>query len=265
MVKGKVIFEAEEKVAIKYPCFELKDIVEYYFEIHTQDNSINPFSIIALPNANTTVSVYLSDKSQTFKVCRKHGVADVSGDKISGSLTEAITIIHAPGTHEFSIKFKPGVLYPCLSKDITFLTDNHLPLHKYIKQEVLNELKLKASFDERVQFAENWLLGNMKIFSSDFKLNAVAKAIYYIKNSHDYKLNAVSKEVGVSNSTLNRYFRDVLGISPKQCFKALRFKTALKDYRSNGSVVLYDELGYTDFSHFVKEAKKLANNTPSEL
>ena len=35
MVKGKVIFEDEEKIKIKYPCFELKDIVEYYFEIHT--------------------------------------------------------------------------------------------------------------------------------------------------------------------------------------------------------------------------------------
>ena len=33
MVKGKVIFEDEEKIEIKYPCFELKDIVEYYFEI----------------------------------------------------------------------------------------------------------------------------------------------------------------------------------------------------------------------------------------
>lgn len=30
MVKGKVIFEDEEKIEIKYPCFELKDIVEYY-------------------------------------------------------------------------------------------------------------------------------------------------------------------------------------------------------------------------------------------
>ena len=27
MVKGKVIFEDEEKIEIKYPCFELKDIV----------------------------------------------------------------------------------------------------------------------------------------------------------------------------------------------------------------------------------------------
>ncbi len=30
MVKSKVIFEDEEQVEIKYPCFELKDIVEYY-------------------------------------------------------------------------------------------------------------------------------------------------------------------------------------------------------------------------------------------
>ena len=60
MVKGKVIFEDEEKVEIKYPCFELKDVVEYYFEICTPNNSINPFSLVALPNANTLVSIYLS-------------------------------------------------------------------------------------------------------------------------------------------------------------------------------------------------------------
>lgn len=265
MVKGRVIFEDEEKIEIKYPCFELKDIVEYYFEIHTSDNSINPFSFIALPNANISTSIYLSEKSKTFKVHQEYGMSDTTGDKISGSLTEAITVIHAPGTHEFSIKFKPGVLYSLLSKDILTLADNHLPLQKYIKQEVLNDLKLKSSFEERVQFVESWLLNNLKIFSFDFKLKTVIKAIYYIDNSHDYKLNAVCKQVGVSNSTLNRYFKEVLGMSPKQCFKALRFKAALRNYRTKGSYDLYDELGYTDFSHFVKEAKSLANKNPSEL
>lgn len=49
MVKSKVIFEDEEQVEIKYPCFELKDIVEYYFEIYTPNNSITPFSLVALP------------------------------------------------------------------------------------------------------------------------------------------------------------------------------------------------------------------------
>lgn len=166
MVKSKVIFEDEEQVEIKYPCFELKDIVEYYFEICTPNNSITPFSLVALPNANILVSIYISDSSQTFKVHREHGIIDT---------------------------------------------------------------------------------------------------IYYINTNRNYKLNTVSKEVGVSNPTLNRYFKEVLGISPKQCFKALRFKTALKNYRANGSYDLYDELGYTDFSHFVKEAKNLANTTPSEL
>ena len=135
MVKSKVIFEDEEQVEIKYPCFELKDIVEYYFEICTPNNSITPFSLVALPNANILVSIYISDSSQTFKVHREHGIIDTSGDKISGSLTEAITVIHAPGTHEFSIKFKPGVLYSCLSEDIPTLVDNSLPLQKYLNQK----------------------------------------------------------------------------------------------------------------------------------
>lgn len=265
MVKGKVVFEDEEKVEIKYPCFELRNLVEYYFEVKTPDNSIQPFSLIALPNANIVVSVYLSDKSQTFKVHREHGMFDTSGDKISGSLTEAIAVIHAPGTHEFSIKFKPGVLYSCLSEDVPALVNNYLPLQKYLQQEAINELKLKKSFRERVQFTESWLLDNLIFSEHDFKLETITKAIYYINSSCDYKLRTVSEQIGVSNSTLNRYFKEVLGISPKQCFKALRFKAALKSYRSTGSHDLYDELGYTDFSHFVKEAKSLTNKTPSEL
>lgn len=265
MIKGKVIFEDEEQIEIKYPCFELKDVVEYYFEICTPNNSITPFSLVALPSANMLVSIYISESSQTFKVHREHGIIDTSGDKVSGSLTEAITVIYASGIHEFSIKFKPGVLYSYFNDDIQILVDNHLPLQKYVKQEIIDQLKLKESFNERVQFAETWILGCLKNFKVNYKLKTVVKAIYYIDKSRDYKLNTVSKQVGVSNATLNRYFKEVLGISPKQCFKSLRFKTALKNYRSKGSNDLYDELGYTDFSHFVKEAKNLANKPPSEL
>lgn len=267
MIKGRVIFEddGEKKVEIKYPCYELKDIVEYFFEVRIPNNSITPFSIIALPNVNIVVSVYLSDKSQTFKVHREHGILDTTGDKICGSLTEAITVMQAPGTHEFAIKFKPGVLHSCLSENIPVLVDNHIPLSKHLEQEIIDELKSKQSFFERVEFTETWLLEHLDIFKVDFKLDIVTKAIYYINNCRDYKANVVSRQVGVSTSTLNRYFKEVLGMSPKQCFKAVRFKTALKNYRLTGSNDLYDELGYTDFSHFVKEAKNLANKTPSEL
>lgn len=265
MVKGKVIFEDEEKVAIKYPCFELKDVVEYYFEICTPNSSITPFSLVALPNANISVSIFLSDSSQTFKVHREYGIIETTGNRISGSITEAIAIIYAPGTHEFVIKFKPGVLYSYFAGEIQLLVDSHLPLQKYIKQEVIDQLKLKKSFDERVRFAEEFILDCLKNFDADHKLKIVSKAIYYINNNCEYKANVVSKQVGVSTATLNRYFREVLGISPKQCFRALRFKVALRSYRSKSGYDLYEELGYTDFSHFVKEAKDLTRKNPSEL
>jgi AraC-like DNA-binding protein len=265
MVKGKVIFEDEDIIEIKYPCFELKDVVEYYFEICTPNNSISPFSLVALPNASVLVSIYLSNSSQTFKVHREHGMIETTGDRVSGSLTEAIAVIYAPGTHEFSIKFKPGILYSYFVGDIQILVDNHLPLQKYIKQEAIDQLKSKKSFNERVLYAEEFILDCLKNFEYDYKLKIVSKAIYYINNNREYKANVISKQVGVSTATLNRHFREVLGMSPKQCFKALRFKTALKNYRTKGSTDLYDELGYTDFSHFVKEAKDLTHKSPSNL
>lgn len=64
MLISKVIYEDEvnDHVRIKYPGFELRDIVEYYFEITTESNLITPFSIVALPNVNIVASVNLTDK-----------------------------------------------------------------------------------------------------------------------------------------------------------------------------------------------------------
>lgn len=267
MAEGRVLFENkdEEKTEIIYPCFELKEIVEYYFEIHTPNNTSKPFLIIGLPNVNILFSVYLSEESQTFKIERDKRITETSCDKICGSLTEAITVVHAPGTHEFGIQFRPGALYPIISKDVKTLINNHLPLQKYVDVEVINELKSKSSFAERAALMEDWLLERLDILEPDFKLKTVTKSIDYINNNQDHKLNAVSNHAGVSNSTLNRYFKEILGVSARQCFNIIRFKTALKEYKSSGTNCLYDEFGYTDFSHFVKDAKKYANKPPSSL
>lgn len=267
IAEGKVLFENkdEEKTEIIYPCSELKNIVEYYFEIHTPNNTSKPFSIIGLPNVNILFSIYLSDKSQTFKIEREKGITETSCDKICGSLTEAITVVHAPGTHEFGIQFRPGALYPIISKDVKKLLNNHLPIQKYVDQEVINKLKSKSSFAERVSLMEGWLLDKLDLLEPNFKIKTITKSIDYINNNQDHKLNAVSNYVGVSNSTLNRYFKEILGVSARQCFNMIRFKTALREYKSSGTNCLYDEFGYTDFSHFVKDAKKYANKPPSSL
>lgn len=267
MLKSKVIYEEEpsDHIRIKYPCFELKDIVEYYFEINTDINSITPFSIVAIPNLNHVASVNITDRSQTFIVDRKLGIKDTTGDKLCGCLTDAITVIHAPGTGEFAVKFRPGRLHSFLGNDIHSLVDSYKPLSNYIDSAIIEEIKSKLTFDERVDYVESYLLSNIDIFRSDYQLETITKAIYYITHCGEFKSNMVSKQVGVSTPTLNRYFKEVIGISPKQCFRALRFKMALKNYRFNGSSNSYEELGYTDFSHFAKEAQSLTNKKPSEL
>ncbi|MCY1250411.1 hypothetical protein D9M72_640520 [compost metagenome] len=106
----------------------------------------------------------------------------------------------------------------------------------------------------------------MEILHTHKKLKLVQKAINFMSSTAAIvSIAVISKQVGVSSATLTRYFNEILGLSPKKCFKILRFKNGLKHYQSFGSNYIYDEIGYTDFSHFVKDSKNLTNRIPSVL
>ena len=110
-----------------------------------------------------------------------------------------------------------------------------------------------------------FLLNSLNINQTNYKDDTVIKAIDLISSFQINDVYEIAKHLAVSQPTLNRYFKDTLGVSPKQCLKMLRFKVALKKYRSFGSTYLYEEFGYTDFSHFVKDAKRYGNRAPSLL
>lgn len=58
MVKGKVVFEDEEKIEIKYPCFELKDIIEYYFKILLSVYSISEVILLWIKSTTCKDEVF---------------------------------------------------------------------------------------------------------------------------------------------------------------------------------------------------------------
>lgn len=269
MHKGKVMFEDEGKEWAKFfqPSDELKKFVENYFEIKVSKESSNPLSIIALPNLNTTACILLSNNSLVYKSSIKDScdAYNMSEDKICWSLTRPLIATYMPGTYEFSIKFKPGGFSQIFPTNISIFFDSYLPLNKYMPEDFIHCIKSSKSFSERIKITETFLLNNIATNQTSHKYNTVIKAIDLINSFQINDVYEIAKHLAVSQPTLNRYFKDILGVSPKQCFKMLRFKAALKKYRSFGSTYLFEELGYTDFSHFVKDAKRYGDRVPSLL
>lgn len=269
MYRGKVVFEDEGNEWIKFfqPSDKLKRFVENYFEIKVSNKLNKPLSIIALPNLNTTACILLSNNSLVYKssIEASYDEYNMSEDKICWSLTHPLIASYMPGAYEFSIKFKPGGFSQIFSTDISNDLDSYSPLNKYISEDFIYNIKSSKSIEERIEITEMFLLNSLNINQTNYKDDTVIKAIDLISSFQINDVYEIAKHLAVSQPTLNRYFKDTLGVSPKQCLKMLRFKVALKKYRSFGSTYLYEQFGYTDFSHFVKDAKRYGNRAPSLL
>jgi len=71
----------------------------------------------------------------------------------------------------------------------------------------------------------------------------------------------------VSRRTLERYFRDQVGLSPKQFSKVIRFNRAFALLNSDPSISWADLIhrcNYFDQSHFIAEFKSFMECTPTE-
>jgi AraC-like DNA-binding protein len=85
----------------------------------------------------------------------------------------------------------------------------------------------------------------------------VREAIRQIRRAHmAVRIRDVAVAVGVTERTLERAFRDIVGIGPKRLARIIRFQRAL---RSD------DALAYYDQSHRIHEFRELAGVTPTEF
>jgi AraC-like DNA-binding protein len=71
------------------------------------------------------------------------------------------------------------------------------------------------------------------------------------------------EELHVSQSPLEKRFREAVGTSPKKFASIVRFKNLIRDRAPGSSLVeLAYEGGFYDQSHFIKEFKNFTGDTP---
>ena len=86
--------------------------------------------------------------------------------------------------------------------------------------------------------------------------------------SHISSISKICQEEGYSMSRLERHMRKIVGISPKQFQRIMRFNMVLQYLKQNKSHGNWSEVagrfGYYDQTHFIKEFKLFYGKTPAE-
>jgi AraC-like DNA-binding protein len=117
---------------------------------------------------------------------------------------------------------------------------------------------------ERISVVERFLLSKIRSIEPD-KLVLAALALIH-KSKGMIRITELMAQLRISQSPLEKRFRQAVGASPKKFSSIVRLKHAIQQQtHSNSLTELSYELGFYDQAHFIKEFKKFTGDTPENF
>ena len=192
---------------------------------------------------------------------------------LGGTMTAYGVVSTSPGCTLTGIRFRPGGFFALYRTPMEEAVDGIIEfpdreLFILMEKEEGLAVRLDAHFLAKVQS-----LSKKAVTGHDFI--SIYQSIYRSKGQ--VTVEELSRDHHVSNRTMERIFKENVGISPKEFIKIVRFQEvlrrlrqirpeeALSDRSEESLLRIAFELGYYDHAHLTNEFKRYAGIRPSEL
>lgn len=167
----------------------------------------------------------------------------------------------------FAIRFYCHSVILFAGCDMSEVLNSAAPAEQYFEdfgKAVRREISEAKTTAERISLAENYLLRrlNKNRENPDF-MNAL---YYIISRNGNADISDISLYTALSKRQLERIFKRITGVSPKNLTDLIRYQLLWQDVISDGFDVQEAVLkfGYCDQSHLLKSFKKFHGETPSK-
>jgi AraC-like DNA-binding protein len=255
------IFDDIRKLyTFKAACDELKDYIEFFSEtsidatnqhIHTEK-----FTVKLFPSYTPTIWINLGAPYH-LKNGNKESFIEAHTD-ILLLRNEIVERTNLRTDNIFTVKFHPGGFEAIFGIQQTKIGSQVINVNGIISSEKLFKLKRLNGFEERIAMLQHYFLGLLNTaFSHGYLYQKVCDAVWFYQQ-HDMACsnNKLASELAITDKTLNRYFKNLIGIAPKSYFSIVRARAALTNYVLDKNAFSPYDHGYYDMSHFRKEMVK---------
>ena len=169
----------------------------------------------------------------------------------------------------FGIKFRPGGFRPFFKVPVANLRDRIIPGEKVFGKQVRDFVELWESGCE----VED-MIANVDAFlrerkpKPDENVEVAAGLVRQVQEDREiHQVEDLVARSGMTKRSLQRIFREYVGISPKWVICRFRMHEAVEAVHSGERVdfaELAQELGYFDQAHFINEFRKIIGLSPTE-
>ncbi|HTB52320.1 MAG TPA: helix-turn-helix transcriptional regulator [Ferruginibacter sp.] len=127
---------------------------------------------------------------------------------------------------------------------------------------IIEEQLCEAQTDVgKIQVIEQFLISRIKQPVQDNIVLAALSLIY--KNKGNIRIKDLLEQLHISQSPLEKRFRQIVGASPKKFASIVRLRHAIQQHNPLNSLTdLTYEVGFYDQAHFIKEFKNFTGETP---
>jgi len=188
---------------------------------------------------------------------------------LGGTMTAYGVVLSKPGSALRGIRFRPGGFYAFYAMTMEPVVDGVIEFHD---DDLKRLMEKEVGLPDRLN---NWFGSLSLVGNANHDFSAIARAAY--RSGGKTSVDMLATQANVSHRTLERIFKQNVGIPPKEFLQIVRFQEVLKRLRQarrgNGSLIISEEslfriaveFGYYDHAHLTNEFKKYAGILPSEL
>lgn len=231
------------------PSADLSALVERYWVIHWTLDA--PFEQETLPYPSVNM-VFGTHRPGVHGVSTKRFVAKLEG---SGWVV--------------GVKFKPGCFRPWVRASMASLTDRALPVNEVFAdagEQLVHDVGVEHDTTKRVSLIEDFLRVRRPIDTAEAE--QVANIVEMARSGANIlRVADLASRAGMSPRSIERLFKEYVGVSPKWVVQRFRVQEAAERIASGSRVdwaALAQDIGYFDQSHLIRDFKAHVGKTPGE-
>lgn len=237
----------------------LKDVAEFYWQLDLRDSSFGNDDFAEHIFASLHTSIVFNLGSSGFGIGHTGQQTAVKQSVIIGHHTHTLQYHHYAGNFLFGIKLKPAGINRLFGFSSAALNNHFTETIDLFKNDFVEEQLFHCgSASQRADLLDRLLMHKMNSVDNDYKSLYVHKALSELAGKQVTSVEKLASQMHLTKRSLERYFRDEIGLTPKTCLSIMRFRSALKQYLEAGTRADYEAFGYHDFSHFMKDYRRFA-------
>lgn len=253
---------------IAQPRAHLANFVDFFWQSEFNADGDALIHSHALPNYSALLAFNLTKSSwQSFEIAQQQTYT-FQNSKIFGAMAHSCLCQYPKQLIQVGIKLKPGALSALMGTPANLLQGLKHDIQEFFITAPLEEqLNNCSSFAQRVTYLEAFLNTHFQSSAIDYRYQVVQQTLVRFDAFMPYgdAIQQIANDLCVTPKSLNRYFMQWVGISPKWCLKVHRFTKALTAYKQAKNYLPYELYGYHDHSHLYKDAITLAGYPISQL